>query len=157
MGTVSTIDDPFLPSNEADCVTGGTYTLLVELPRTVALAVGALGERTVPAGWYAYTGSAFGPGGFARVDRHYELAAGDRETRHWHVDYLLCHPDSRLRGDVRHIDVDVECAVATALPDGPVADFGSSDCDCRSHLSFATDEDRLRNVVDAAYRTVLER
>jgi len=70
-------------------VTGGTYTLVLELDRADSIEVGALGEHRFPAGWYAYTGSAFGTGGFARVDRHYELAAGERSTRHWHIDYLL--------------------------------------------------------------------
>ena len=133
-------------------MTGGTYTLLVELPDAVTLEVGALGERRLPAGWYAYTGSAFGAGGFARVDRHYELAAGEREARHWHVDYLLGHPDARIRGDVRTPDEDVECAVARALPESPVEGFGASDCDCPAHLAFDADGTRLRATVSEAHR-----
>ena len=113
----------------------GTYTLVVELARDAVLEVGALGERALGAGWYAYTGSAFGPGGFARVERHRELAAGQREARHWHVDYLLGHPDAAVRAVVRSPGVDVECAVARRLPAGPVEGFGASDCDCRSHLA----------------------
>jgi hypothetical protein len=41
---------------------GGTYTLLVELPEGTYLEIGALGTRTLDAGWYAYTGSALGSG-----------------------------------------------------------------------------------------------
>ncbi|MFC6724907.1 DUF123 domain-containing protein, partial [Halobium palmae] len=67
---------------------GGTYTLLFELAESTSLEVGALGTHTVPAGWYAYTGSALGSGGFARVCRHERVAAGDHDVRHWHVDYL---------------------------------------------------------------------
>jgi hypothetical protein len=59
---------------------GGTYTLLVELPEGTYLEIGALGTRTLDAGWYAYTGSALGSGGFSRVERHLELAAGERST-----------------------------------------------------------------------------
>jgi Uri superfamily endonuclease len=70
-------------------VTGGTYTLVIELPETAQIRVGALGTNTFDPGWYAYVGSANGPGGFARVERHRELAAGERDVRHWHVDYLL--------------------------------------------------------------------
>ena len=125
-------------------MTGGTYTLLVELPEPATVEVGALGERRLPAGGYAYTGSALGAGGFARVDRHYELAAGDRETRFWHVDYLLGHPGAELRGDVRSPGADRECAVARRLPDGPVEGFGASDCACRSHLAHGTEELRER-------------
>lgn len=137
-------------------MTGGTYTLLVELVRDAEVKVGALGSCSFPRGRYAYTGSAFGPGGFARVDRHYELATGDRDTRHWHVDYVLTHPDASLVGDVRRVGTDVECAVASALPTGPVAGFGASDCDCESHLSVAIDERRLRDAVAEAYRSAVD-
>jgi endonuclease-3 len=133
-------------------MTGGTYTLLIGLDRPANITVGALGEHRFPAGAYAYTGSAFGPGGFGRVDRHYELAAGERGTRHWHVDYLLGHGDASIRGDVRTTDADVECAVAAALPGAPIAGFGASDCGCRSHLAYDEDGDRLRAAVSRAHR-----
>ena len=113
----------------------GTYTLVLELTTDATVEVGALGSHRFDAGRYAYTGSAFGAGGLSRVDRHRELAAGDRVVRHWHVDYLLCHPETRLAAVVTSEHVDVECAVARRLPTGPVSGFGSSDCDCESHLA----------------------
>lgn len=113
----------------------GTYTLVLGLREDATIEVGALGEHAFEAGHYAYTGSAFGAGGLSRVDRHRELAAGDREVRHWHVDYLLCHHATRLVEVVTSEERDVECAVAGRLPAGPVPGFGSSDCDCPSHLA----------------------
>ena len=71
---------------------GGTYTLLLSLPDPTTVAVGALGEFDLPAGAYAYTGSALGTGGFARVERHRRVARGDHDVRHWHVDHLTGHP-----------------------------------------------------------------
>jgi endonuclease-3 len=136
-------------------VTGGTYTLLVELPDPTTVEMGSLGERRLPGGWYAYTGSAFGPGGFARVDRHYELAAGERDARHWHVDYLLGLGDAAIRGDVRTPDEDVECVVAGALPSSPIEGFGASDCDCAAHLAHASEGDRLRRAVADAHRNAV--
>jgi len=133
-------------------VTGGTYTLCIELRRPATIEVGALGEHRFPAGTYAYTGSAFGPGGFSRVDRHYELAAGERDTRHWHVDYLLGHGDASIRGDVRTPGADIECAIAAELPASPVPEFGASDCDCPSHLAYDGDDGRLRDRVSRAHR-----
>ncbi|MCT9097890.1 DUF123 domain-containing protein [Haloarchaeobius sp. HME9146] len=127
----------------------GTYTLLLELDRDATIEVGALGPIDFDSGWYAYTGSAFGPGGFSRVDRHHELAAGERDTRHWHVDYLLGHPDVTLRTDVRTVDADVECVVASQLKT-VVPGFGCSDCDCDSHLATASDRETLvAQVTDA--------
>ncbi|WP_409348396.1 GIY-YIG nuclease family protein [Natronorarus salvus] len=117
-------------------VTGGTYTLLIALGERAEIEVGALGAHLLEPGWYAYTGSAFGPGGFSRVERHRELARGERVVRHWHVDALLCHEGSRIEGVVRSPDADVECTVARALPDAGIAGFGASDCSCRSHLAY---------------------
>jgi Uri superfamily endonuclease len=142
-----------VPSTAPDEETGGTYTLLVALPSTAVIEVGALGEHRFPAGWYAYTGSAFGSGGFARVERHRGLAAGERDTRHWHVDYLLGHPDATLREVVRSPGADIECAVARRLPDGLVAGFGASDCDCRSHLAHFEGRSPAESAVRAAHET----
>lgn len=133
-------------------VTGGTYTLLVELPNDATIEVGALGSYTFSAGWYAYTGSALGAGGFSRVGRHHDLAAGGRDTRHWHVDYLLGHPES-LADDVRTV-LDAECEIARRLPDAPVDGFGASDCDCRSHLAYSTGHEPLNTAVREAHRSV---
>jgi endonuclease-3 len=134
----------------------GTYTLVLELREDATIEVGALGSHTFAAAHYAYTGSAFGAGGLSRVDRHRELAAGVREVRHWHVDYLLCHPATRLADVVTTEGVDVECAVAQALPDGPVTGFGSSDCGCESHLA-RLDERPVETVRAAHERARVER
>jgi Uri superfamily endonuclease len=131
---------------------GGTYTLLLDLPRTVDVSVGALGTRRVLAGAYAYTGSALGSSGFARVDRHRRVARGDHDVRHWHVDYLTGHPDTTLVDVVTSAGVDAECAIARRLPDGPIEGFGASDCTCRSHLAAGTDMQKLRAVVESAHR-----
>lgn len=133
-------------------MTGGTYTICLELRRPVTVEIGALGTHQLQPGGYAYTGSAFGPGGFGRVDRHYELAVGERDTRHWHIDYLLGHNGVSITGDVRTPEMDVECTVATSLPAAPIPGFGASDCDCESHLAYGEDAARLRDTVASAHR-----
>jgi len=120
----------------------GTYTLVVELAEAATIELGALGERAFDAGWYAYTGSAFGPGGFARVDRHREVAAGERDVRHWHIDYLLGHPATSVEWVVRTAGEDIECAVSQRLDGERVAAFGASDCDCPSHLVYSPTDPR---------------
>ncbi|WP_254765762.1 GIY-YIG nuclease family protein [Salinilacihabitans rarus] len=116
---------------------GGTYVLAIELAEDATVEVGALGERAFARGTYAYVGSAFGPGGFSRVDRHRELARGERDARHWHVDYLLGAPEATLAHAVLFPDEDRECDLAATLPGDPVPDFGASDCDCEAHLLAA--------------------
>jgi len=135
-------------------MTGGTYTLLLALPDPITTEIGALGTHALPAGAYAYTGSALGSGGFARVDRHRRVAAGEHDTRHWHVDYLTGHPTTDLVAVVTSPGVDAECAVAGRLPDGPVDGFGASDCGCRSHLAAGEDAESVRKAVEAAHRDV---
>ncbi|QFU84080.1 GIY-YIG nuclease family protein [Natronorubrum aibiense] len=129
---------------------GGTYVLVVDVARATSIDVGALGAREFTAGTYAYVGSAFGPGGFARVDRHRELAAGERATRHWHIDYLLGHPETTLERVITFPDADRECELAASLPGDPVPDFGASDCDCVAHLLETSSEATvLEAAVDA--------
>ncbi|MFC4358988.1 DUF123 domain-containing protein [Halobium salinum] len=139
-----------------DDTDGGSYTLLFELAEAARIGVGALGSHAFDAGWYAYTGSALGTGGFARIDRHERVAAGDHDVRHWHVDYLGGHPAATLRGVETAVGRDVECAVARRLGDGPVSGFGASDCACESHLAYRPSEARLRDAVSDAYARVGE-
>jgi endonuclease-3 len=132
--------------------TGGTYTLVVAVPEPLTLSVGALGDCRVPAGGYAYTGSALGSGGFARVDRHRRVAAGENDVRHWHVDSLLGHPRTAVATVVQTADRDLECRVARALGPGPVEGFGASDCGCPSHLARRRSVRAVRRAAARAHR-----
>ena len=113
----------------------GTYGLLLNLPHTVTLQVGQLGEISFPIGFYLYIGSALGSGGLrARVRRH--LRTTEIPILYWHIDRLLQEASPRevwlCAGDER-----LECVWAhslhrTGVPGIP--GFGASDCDCPSHL-----------------------
>ena len=132
---------------------GGTYTLVLERTDQGTIEVGALGDRDFPAGWYAYTGSALGSGGFSRVERHRAVASGEHDARHWHVDYLL-GDEATTVDTVVTTSADVECAVARRLDDavgGAVPDFGCSDCGCRSHLAGCADREELVSAVERAH------
>lgn len=133
---------------------GGTYTLLVALSSPTTVASGALGEYRFSVGTYAYTGSALGAGGFARVDRHRRTARGDHDVRHWHIDYLLGCDDARIDSVVRSVGVDAECAIAAQLPAGPVDGFGASDCNCVSHLAALGSETDSESLVRDAHASV---
>jgi len=64
----------------------GTYILIVSVKEMKRLEIGRLGMFDIIPGFYAYVGSAFGPGGIrARVGHHLESVAAP----HWHIDYLL--------------------------------------------------------------------
>ena len=91
------------------------------------------------AGWYVYCGSAFGSGGLrARLGRH----AASEKKLHWHVDYLLEVTELRemwVTKDAQRREHDWAALVSGSMQGGLVADgFGSSDCDCPSHLFYFT-------------------
>jgi Uri superfamily endonuclease len=113
----------------------GTYVLVLEVLAPVRIRAGGLGELDVLPGWYAYIGSALGPGGVAARCRHHMRISS---RPHWHIDYLRAvsklreiwfscdsarreHTWSELVGKGRGITQ-------------PFPGFGASDCDCRSHL-----------------------
>jgi Uri superfamily endonuclease len=127
----------------------GSYLLIIDCERSTQIAIGALGTLAFEAGLYGYVGSAFGPGGLSRVDRHRRIAAGKHDVRHWHVDYLLGSEATRLVAVETFVDRDVECALATALAEAGcrhVDSFGASDCDCVSHLWGPTGREQLSTV-----------
>ncbi|MFC3478830.1 GIY-YIG nuclease family protein [Halobacterium litoreum] len=136
----------------------GTYTLLVSLPEAATIEFGAAGPRDLEPGWYAYTGSAFGAGGLKRVTRHRELAAGERDARHWHADYLLGHDGSALEAVYVTEREDAECETARALSDAAsaVSGLGASDCDCPSHLAFASERTLLESSLVARHDRALD-
>jgi Uri superfamily endonuclease len=114
----------------------GTYVLWLRLPQPRTLRIGRLGNAVFAPGYYAYVGSAFGPGGVrSRLGRH--LLGGD--ALRWHIDYLrqACHVHSAwVSHDARRLEhawADALLALPGARP--PLAGFGASDCHCDAHLA----------------------
>ncbi len=115
----------------------GIYVLAVEAHGFAH--VGRLGLQRFD-GLYLYVGSALGPGGLKRVERHRAVASGQNRTKRWHIDYLLALGEIKgvfvLRTEER-----LECALAHALGkrfEPAVRGFGSSDCRCETHLFRAS-------------------
>ncbi len=118
----------------------GAYVLLVDLARPLVLDIATLSGAVLPAGHYAYCGSAHGPGGLrARIGRHLKRD----KARRWHVD--------RLTGAGRVVAVHAEpggseCDLfvrvqATPGATVPLAGFGSTDCRrCPAHLARVADD-----------------
>ena len=133
-------DSPFEDARMAEVripVARGTYVLVAVLARRRTLEIGRLGVCNMPPGYYAYVGSAFGPGGLQARLRHH---LGAHARPHWHLDYLLAHArpvevwcvlsDRKLERDI--------AVVLERFPGlrMPVPGFGSSDYqrDGTSHL-----------------------
>jgi len=113
----------------------GTYALVLECRKTDLLRVGRLGRLRLQPGFYVYVGSAFGPGGLAaRIQHHRHLAA----RPHWHIDYLRAACElidvwftaDRVRREHSWAN-DVARLQGAGIP---MPGFGSSDCQCETHL-----------------------
>ena len=109
--------------------------------------VGALGEIAFLAGWHCYIGSALGPGGLVRLERHLNLAAKKDKKPKWHIDYLLTDPRFSVAYAVYAPTTDpFECRLAENLGEPGVKKFGCSDCDCPSHLLYRPREPKAEIV-----------
>ena len=114
----------------------GTYILLLECNNKLELPIGKLGKIVTEPGYYLYVGSAFGPGGIqARVRHHQRIAS----RPHWHIDYLRtiaglvdawCVYGCRCEHEWAHSLMQSDAAAV------PLKGFGSSDCDCTTHLFY---------------------
>jgi Uri superfamily endonuclease len=109
-----------------------TYQLIIQVEHDLRFRVGHLGERSLPAGTYVYTGSA--KRNFeARVARHLRRD----KTARWHIDYLLAAPGVEIVDVVRSIQA--ECALnQNTQGQVLIPGFGASDCTrgCGSHLKY---------------------
>lgn len=134
----------------------GIYTLILSLEHKVRIRVGSLGEILFSEGYYAYTGSARGPGGFRRIDRHIAVINGEKATRRWHIDYLL--PHVILKDVITTTTVmDLECKAARTIGVNciPVPHFGCTDCRCTSHLHYSSSYTDIVSACKEAHRALL--
>ena len=113
----------------------GSYVLTLHLKNSRVISIGKLGEYSFSAGFYAYVGSAFGPGGLtARLNHHLFSSAASR----WHIDYLRRHASieevwlSQMEACREHLWA---AALNKLNTSGcHFKNFGCSDCECFTHL-----------------------
>lgn len=109
----------------------GSYILILRLEKDLTLPVGGLGHVSFRRGFYVYTGSAM-----ANLKRRMERHKRIRKRNHWHIDFLRSvsefHDILPIRSSER-----IECQLANCLSGiacWEIPGFGSSDCECRTHL-----------------------
>lgn len=114
---------------------------MLELPEDAKIKVGAKGSQKFSHGVYVYVGSAQS-GLEQRVARHMRS-----EKRHrWHIDYFLDKAELVSTIMIPSGFKATECQIARTLlglrgAKCVVDGFGSSDCDCPTHLIYFRDED----------------
>jgi Uri superfamily endonuclease len=117
----------------------GTYLLVLKAEETVSVAIGKKQTlfHCIP-GYYYYVGSAFGPGGIAkRIQHHLQVS----ERPHWHIDYLRRYlPVKEIWYSADPVHREHQWAQLFSKMYAisvPLHGFGSSDCDCVSHLFYS--------------------
>jgi len=122
----------------------GTYILILEAPARRRIPVGALGTLVLEPGFYAYVGSALGPGGLRGRLAHHR---GRSRSPHWHIDYVRRHTALReiwfSAGASRREHRWAAVLARSAGSIIPFAGFGASDCGCHSHLFRFSQRPRL--------------
>lgn len=113
----------------------GTYILILKLDAPAHLAIGRRGTFDFAAGWYAYVGSAFGPGGLRGRLKHH---LSPLTKPHWHIDYLRAAATVRevwyIADSTRHEHTWANTLLTFPGATIPVPRFGASDCTCPAHL-----------------------
>ncbi len=129
----------------------GSYTLIIKIPEDKVVEVGRLGSLEFPAGFYAYNGSAFGPGGLKRVERHKEKSS-EKDSAHWHIDYLLIQKEADII-KVFKTEKNHECSLSRKMMRelDPMKGFGCSDCDCVSHLFYSRERREITGFLKDFY------
>ncbi|WP_246272935.1 GIY-YIG nuclease family protein [Oricola thermophila] len=136
---------PLTPADIEDATDEkGAYVLLVRLAGPLETRLPGTGRLELRPGWYAYCGSARGPGGLrARLRRHFR----HDKNLHWHIDRLTVAADALAALPVPGGN---ECGLVQRLLRHPALDiavrgFGSTDCrTCESHLlKFDGDTSRV--------------
>jgi Uri superfamily endonuclease len=110
----------------------GIYILIIRVAEDISVNVGALGKIVFPKGSYAYVGSAQ-TNLEQRVKRHLR----SEKRKFWHIDYLVDDPAAEIvKVFFKEASKSEECKTAKAFGETsePVAGFGCSDCNCKSHL-----------------------
>jgi len=132
----------------------GTYTLLILVSMEKSIAIGRIGAYEFSAGYYTYTGSAFGRGALSLGSRILRHLQGDKRKR-WHIDYLLSGGNASVIAVVAaDTDRKMECEINRSIRDEmrasvPIRGFGSSDCveKCGSHLLYlGEDKEILKDI-----------
>jgi Uri superfamily endonuclease len=110
----------------------GIYVLIITVARNISVKVGALGMVEFKHGLYAYVGSAQNNLN-KRLERHQRL----EKKKFWHIDYLLANRQAKIvKIFHKKATRSEECRLSAQLSKNgrSIVGFGSSDCNCRSHL-----------------------
>ncbi len=115
----------------------GTYVLILQLTKGKRIRIGKLGNYEFKSGFYCYAGSTQGNGGLQQRLIHHSKFS---KSPHWHIDYLRLHAEIKIiwinetNKKLEHIFADTLLEMNKV--NSYIVGFGSSDCNCISHLFY---------------------
>lgn len=117
----------------------GSYVLVIKNKKDQSIQIGKLGNLFFKKSFYAYIGSALN-GIEQRVKRHLR----ENKKTHWHIDYLLKKTEV-IDIFCKESKIREECKIANVFKQRlkPISSFGSSDCNCETHLFYGLFDDIL--------------
>jgi sugar fermentation stimulation protein A len=113
----------------------GTYALVIHSENQLTMSIGRLGTYDFKSGYYVYAGSALS-GLNNRLKRHLRR----EKSLHWHIDYLLQQANiiqvwySLSKEKLECVWNEILAQFPGAMP--YISGFGSSDCRCKTHLTY---------------------
>lgn len=137
--------------NHLSIINSGVYISGYTLDRTRRITIGKLGTFEFPKGYYYYVGRAKN-NLKQRISRQIDFW-GNHRSKRWHIDYLreVTIPWGAV---ALHSNKDLECKVAKHLKRNAgvkelIPGFGSSDCNCNTHLFYSKRALDIMNIVQS--------
>ena len=123
-----------------------TYALFIAVNKDLDICAGRLGNINFKKGSYLYFGSAK-KGLNSRIKRHLTK----NKKKFWHIDYLVCSNESEISEIWTSAETE-ECQITQNFYRKGysfINRFGSSDCQCKSHLFFVEKDIReVKNLLE---------
>ena len=110
----------------------GIYVLIIKVGKDTEVNVGALCRIAFTTGLYAYIGSSQ-----TNLEQRIRRHLRKEKKKFWHIDYLLDNDATKIiKVFVKKANKLEECKIAKTIckKSKPISGFGSSDCNCESHL-----------------------
>ncbi len=133
----------------------GTYCLVCYCSLASKISIGKLGTYQTNLGYYCYIGSAFGQGGLkSRVKRHLNI----NKSFHWHFDYLrpslipleVWYSTDNIKREHQWANLFLKDQLSMI----PVKKFGSSDCNCLTHLFYYEMKPQFENFANDVTKNI---
>jgi len=124
----------------------GIYTLILKVKEDLRLKIGHLGFLNFSPSLYLYNGSALNSLE-GRIERHRRK----EKKKFWHIDYLI--DKAFLEGIIvaetkERLECKVNLGIFERIKGEFIKNFGSSDCNCISHLIKVKDKDPLEEILE---------